>query len=40
MMADHMPDYLTAVLRRMARKRGPPFFGDGPDVGFVCFSGP
>jgi hypothetical protein len=31
MMADHMPDYLTAVLRRMARLRGPPYFGSsGP----------
>ena len=32
MMADHMPDYLTAVLRRMAHKRGPPFFGEAPNA--------
>ena len=24
MMADHMPDYLTATLRRMTRERGRP----------------
>lgn len=24
MMADHMPDYLTAVLRRMTKDRGHP----------------